>query len=156
MYNSLDVANEFMKLAKEEGFSIQPMKLLKLTYIAHGWYLGFNGKPLISDSIQAWKYGPVIPVLYNIIKRFGSGNVDPMTVSLYKEKDLDEKDADFIKLIWNTYKNYSGLELSTKTHQESTPWKKVFDGAHNKEISNEIIESYYKNIINEQRESKQS
>ncbi|SHK55803.1 Panacea domain-containing protein [Chryseobacterium polytrichastri] len=154
MYNSLDIANEFMKLAKEEGFTIQPMKLLKLTYIAHGWYLGFNGKPLINDTIQAWKYGPVIPVLYNVIKRFGSGSVDPMTVELYKEKDLEKDDAEFVKLIWNNYKQFSGLELSTRTHLDNTPWKKVYDGVHNKPIPNDLIESYYKSYINERRAAK--
>ncbi|WP_288446154.1 type II toxin-antitoxin system antitoxin SocA domain-containing protein [uncultured Chryseobacterium sp.] len=154
MYTSLDIANEFMKLAKQEGYPIQPMKLLKLTYIAHGWYLGFNGKPLISDTVQAWKYGPVIPILYGIIKRFGSGNVDPMTIELYKEKELSKTDAEFVKLIWNNYKKYSGLELSSKTHMPNTPWSIVFDGEHNKPIPNELIENYYKEIINERRPAK--
>lgn len=60
MYSSFDIAKKILKLAKKDGVSVDTMKLLKLVYITHGWYLGFNEEPLISDEIQAWKYGPVI------------------------------------------------------------------------------------------------
>lgn len=33
-YNCFDIAKEFLKLAKSNGETLSPMKLLKLTYIA--------------------------------------------------------------------------------------------------------------------------
>ncbi|KQR95175.1 hypothetical protein ASG01_04805 [Chryseobacterium sp. Leaf180] len=155
MYNSLDVANEFMDLAVQEGATLEPMKLLKLTYIAHGWYLGFKDKALINDSVQAWKYGPVIPVLYDVIRRFGSGNVDPVILSMWKGKGLEKDDSNFIKIIWKNYKKFNGLELSSKTHQTDTPWDKTYDGTFNKVIPNELIKEYYKELIHDQRKSGQ-
>lgn len=151
MYNCFDVANKFLDLATSEGSTIEPMKLLKLTYIAHGWYLGFNDKALINDSIQAWKYGPVIPNLYDVIKRFGSGNVDPVILSLWSVNNLTKEDSDFIEIIWKNYKQFSGLELSTKTHLPNTPWDNTYDGTMNKIIPNELIKNYYKGLINERR-----
>lgn len=153
MYSSFDIAKEILSLAKKEKKPIEPMKLLKLAYIIHGWYLGFKDKPLINSKIQAWQHGPVIPELYHVIKRFGYLPVNKETIDLYSEKELNIEDKKFVEIIWNAYKNYSGLELSTKTHKKNTPWAQVYDGSHNKVINNEIIEDYYKNLIDARRKS---
>lgn len=157
MYNCFDIAKQFLKFAKEDGMVIEPMKLLKLTYIAHGWHLGFYGKPLISNAIEAWKYGPVIPELYHVTKRFGFGEVDFNTLQIRSNNILSNEDEKFVKVIWDNYKQFSGLDLSTKTHQDGTPWSEVYDGTFNKVIDNNTIEKYYKNLIanpnNEQSES---
>ncbi|WDF46978.1 DUF4065 domain-containing protein [Chryseobacterium sp. KACC 21268] len=150
MYNCFDIAKQFLKFANEEGFGIEPMKLLKLTYIAHGWYLGFYDKPLIENNVQAWKYGPVVPELYHVTKRFGYRNVDLEIIDLYTENKLSDIDQNFIKSIWNTYKNYSGLELSSMTHMSETPWSEAFDpNMYHKVISNDIIRNHYKKLIDE-------
>lgn len=151
MYNCFDVAKQFLKLAKEDGVGIEPMKLLKLTYIAHGWYMGFNDEPLISNNVQAWKYGPVIPELYHVTKRFGYNDVDIDIVDLYSENKLTDYDKHFINLIWNTYKTFTGLELSSKTHKDGTPWSLVYKpGQMHKVIDNGVIKDYYKELIHEQ------
>ncbi|WFB67016.1 type II toxin-antitoxin system antitoxin SocA domain-containing protein [Chryseobacterium sp. WX] len=152
MYNCFDVAKQFLKLAKEDGEVLEPMKLLKLTYIAHGWYLGFYDKPLIKNSVQAWKYGPVIPELYHVTKRFGHGNVDIEIVDLYSENKLSNQDKTFLKTIWNAYKGFTGLQLSTKTHMDNTPWKEAYDPkVYHKVITNELIKEHYKKLIDERR-----
>lgn len=147
VYNCFDIAKYFVELAKKEGTGIDPMKLLKLTYIAHGWHLGVTGKPLFHNQVQAWKYGTVIPELYYAIKMFGKSNVDPFLFKMYSKKDLKEDDKKFVKKIWDAYKNLSGIELSAKTHEENSPWKEVYDGAHNVVIENSEIENYYKKKI---------
>jgi uncharacterized phage-associated protein len=149
MYNCFDIAKEFLSLAKDEGKIIPPMKLLKLTYIAHGYYLGFGKGPLIEDRIEAWKYGPVIPELYHATKKFGSYPVDYDYIDLISANELSSEDKHFISLIWNNYKQLGGLQLSTLTHQENTPWALTYDGDFYKVISNEVIESYYKKLIDE-------
>ncbi|MDP9961861.1 Panacea domain-containing protein [Chryseobacterium lathyri] len=147
MYNCFDIAKQFLKYAKEEGIDVEPMKLLKLTYIAHGWHLGFYSKPLINNTIEAWKFGPVIPDLYHITKRFGFSNVDYDTISMRSSNKLSENEEKFIKVIWENYKQFSGLDLSTKTHLKGTPWFEVYDGTFNKVIDNQTIEKYYKDLI---------
>ncbi|WP_062062186.1 Panacea domain-containing protein [Aquimarina longa] len=149
MYNCFDIAEYFVKLAKKEGEGIDPMKLLKLTYIAHGWYLGFKEKPLFNNQIQAWKYGTVIPELYHVIKRFGSGYVDQETLDLYSENVIKEDDKDFLNTIWKHYKDYSGSQLSDKTHEKGTPWETSYNGGRNVPISMSKIKKYYKDLIEE-------
>ncbi len=50
------VANYFLKKAAAEGVTLDPMKLQKLVYIAHGWHLGLLGAPLLRSPIEAWTY----------------------------------------------------------------------------------------------------
>ncbi|WP_082923221.1 Panacea domain-containing protein [Flavobacterium succinicans] len=151
MYNCFDIADYFVRKAKEEGQGVDPMKLLKLTYIAHGWYLGFKDKPLFLNQVQAWKHGTVIPELYHVIKRYGSGYVDKSTLELYTENKIKKEDESFLNAIWNQYKQFSGGQLSDKTHEEGTPWQTSYNGLHNVTIPTERIKEYYKNLIAEKR-----
>ncbi|HAO07748.1 MAG TPA: hypothetical protein DCQ50_12305 [Chryseobacterium sp.] len=152
MYNCFDIAKQFLKLANEENLGLEPMKLLKLTYIAQGWYLGFYDKPLFANNIEAWKYGPVIPDLYHVTKRFGSRNVDIETLELWSDNKLKSTDQDFIKAVWNVYKKYSGLDLSSITHMKDTPWYDSYEpNVSHKIIRNDIIRSHYKKLIDERR-----
>ena len=65
MHSSIRIAVEFLELAKNQTHykEITTMQLLKLVYIAHGWMLGLYDKPLISDEVEAWQYGPFIRVI---------------------------------------------------------------------------------------------
>lgn len=149
MYNCFDISKEFLNLSKDEGSTIEPMKLLKLVYIAHGYNLGFKKEPLIVNTVQAWKYGPVIPELYHATKKFGSYPVDADFIDMFSPKQLSADDKHFVKLVWNAYKNLNGLQLSTLTHAEGTPWQKTYDGGHFKSIPNTLIEEYYTKMIND-------
>lgn len=144
MYNCFDIAKYFLELAKKEGQGIDPMKLLKLTYIAHGWHLGITGKPLFDNQVQAWKYGSVIPDLYQAVRMFGKNNVDPFLISISAKNPITEEYKEFLMKIWNKYKNLSGLQLSALTHEEDSPWSQVWDGSHDAVIENSVIEKYYK------------
>ncbi len=150
-YNCFDIAKKFLELAENEKESLSPMKILKLTYIAQGYHLGFFGTSLFGNEIQAWKFGPVIPDLYHVIKRFGQRPVDKETVSLYSNNRLDTETSKFITVIWNYYKKFTGSELSSKTHLPDTPWDKVYSGHLFKVIENTIIKEYYEKLLDEKR-----
>ncbi len=148
MYNCFDIAKYFTELASEENKGLDPMKLLKLTYIAHGYYLAFFDESLFSNQIQAWKYGPVIPELYYVIKPFGYNNVNPLVLDLHTKNQIKEEDKKFLKALWNSYKETSGITLSELTHKENTPWDKVFNpNSDNIKIDDAVIKAYYKEKI---------
>ena len=73
--SALSVANELIRLSQESKKPLTPMQLIKMIYIAHGWMLGIYKRPLIHNRIEAWKYNPVIPDLYQSLKRYGSGYI---------------------------------------------------------------------------------
>lgn len=154
MYSSITIANYFLRESWKEGIDITSMKLLKLVYIAHGWYLGHTGKRLVYDPICAWPYGPVIPELYFQINQY-RGNPITATVTpgfnLSNEPSLGDSVIEFLNTILGHYNKFSAFDLSALTHQRGTPWDRVVRKYSSKELASrsilipaDIIRDYYK------------
>ena len=147
MHDSLVIANRFLELAHKRGNSLTPIQLLKLVYLAHGWVLGLYGHPLIKDEIQAWQYGPIIPHLYNHIRRFKGNPIEGLLVS--KKERLNEQEENIIQQVYDIYGHLSGSHLSSLTHQQGSPWEVCYQpNEFWPIISNDIIEDYYQRQAN--------
>lgn len=151
-YSPAIIANYFLDKAKAESRSVTPMQLIKLVYIAHGWHLGYFQKPLINEAVQAWKYGPVIKSLYHSLKHYGNNGVSSKILS-FKKIDTASVTAKLLNSVWDKYKHYSGLELSSMTHSEGTPWFITWNdqGASqylDRPINNNEIQTHYIQKIN--------
>lgn len=119
-YDANAVANCFLSLAHEECASIDPMKIQKLVYLAHGWSLALRGKPLVRQSVEAWPYGPVIPSLYEEFREF---RATPITRSAKASEVIsDHDDIGFLQSVWNTYRQYTAIQLSALTHEPGSAW----------------------------------
>jgi len=151
-YSSLDVASYFIVRAKEAGAKdLSPMKLQKLLYFAHGWYLAVNDAPLLTDRIQAWQFGPVIDTLYHETKRYGNDHIDQPLTRAWEE--IDEETNQFLDSIWDTYSPYSAVRLSNATHAEGSPWDQAVkkNGGvikKNMIIDDQIIKDYFVRKMN--------
>ncbi|NJC50290.1 UNVERIFIED_ORG: putative phage-associated protein [Xanthomonas campestris] len=155
-YSPALIANYFLSKAKAESRAVTPMQLLKLVYIAHGYFLGYFKKPLLNEEVQAWKYGPVIYSLYNELKHYGNRAVAELVPTgpfpWNREKEVDPAVASLLDRVWQVYAKYSGVELSTLTHQPGTPWDIEWNhkGGRSRyfaEIDNSIIQDHYEKII---------
>lgn len=154
MFDSRSIANEFLQLASEEQVGdMTPMKLIKLVYIAHGWHLGLtDGQALINEMTEAWKYGPVVPDVYDEVKHYGSQPVTVLISQSGKDCTLnDEAIKPFLKSVWDRYKTCSGIKLSAMTHQPGTPWYTTWHDRggklyRNRDIENDLIEEYYREL----------
>ena len=126
------------------------MKLIKLVYLAHGWNLGIKGKPLIADSVQAWKYGPVIQSLYREFKQYGNTAVTSLATDFDGVPQVPEGSPEIPLLdkIWEAYSPLTAMQLSSLTHEKGSPWHKTWHDDGGKEdmgaiIPNEVIRDYY-------------
>lgn len=152
MVSAISVANEFIRLGKEEGNFFTPMQLLKLVYIAHGWMLGFFGKPLINEKVEAWRYGPVIPELYQKVKSYGRDKVrnEISARSIFSHTSLSEEEKSVIHFVYKKYGKLDGIKLSMITHQKDTPWSDIFSHeGWGDVIPNELIQNHYVNLTNQ-------
>lgn len=121
-YKASIVANEFLKLAQEDGSSIDPMKLQKLIYLAHGWSLLFLHRPLVLEKIKAWKYGPVIPSVYDEFREFRANPITRNAVDTDPACALDAASCQLVRKVWNTYRNQTAMQLSAMTHEPGHAW----------------------------------
>lgn len=166
MENPIAIANYFVGKALEHGDPITPMKLLKLTYIAHGWHLGLYSEPLINEAVEAWTYGPVVRSVYHAFKKHGRDNVTSLYSFVAEDGRLitplpeGESLPKFLDKVYDTYRAYDGLALSTLAHMEGTPWDAVVRGKRLRDnysapIPNRVIEEYYKHKADANRPESQ-
>lgn len=149
MYSPATIANYFIKKHSDDQ-QLTPMKIIKLVYIAYGWYLALtNGDELVSEEPKAWDLGPVMPSLYNQLKSYGGSKVtDPISLK-DKDEEISNSDATFLDFIWNKYGDYNGIELSAITHTKGTPWSEIYPKGSNLVIPKKLIKEHYESKMNE-------
>lgn len=141
-----------------QGNNVTPLKLIKLAYISHGFYLGYLGHPIFLNKVEAWQYGPVIKEIYfAVINDFRKEVITPSFFDKATD-ELSDNAKRVIKAVINTYDQYDGLQLSTITHKEGSPWDITVkksgintiipnDFIEQPIIPNDLIKQHYKSII---------
>lgn len=121
-----------------------PMHVIKLVYLCHGWMLGICERPLIVESAEAWRYGPVVPTVYHAYKSFGGEAIE--TVPRDRSKEFDEEQIELMEAVLDAYRDHTALALSAITHQPGTPWHRVYRGGWGEGaiIPNKLIRDHYK------------
>ena len=166
-YSVRAIANYFIGKAAEEGIRIQHIQVQKLCYFAHGWHLALSdGKPLIREPVELWKYGPVYPTLYHELRDYGKNPIQQRifhvgmspngiptlrVASVRTESDGEEEYAEIMKLldkIWENYGHFTGLQLSSRAHMKGTPWALIADeypelGEKQTTIPDDMIFEYF-------------
>lgn len=148
MTDPYSVCHRILQIGNESGVSdITTLKIIKLAYISHGFHLGYLGKPLFDDDVEAWPYGPVIPRIYHAVSHF-RGKPIPYTLFQHREEPMRETSDQIIRAVMKTYAKYDGLHLSSLTHKEGTPWDQTKKSRGiGATIPTRMIEQYYGKVI---------
>ncbi|HHT7640398.1 Panacea domain-containing protein [Pasteurella multocida] len=153
-YKSLAVANYFLECASKNDDTLTPMQLIKLVYIAHGWMLGKYGKALLIEPVEAWQYGPVIPSIYKSVRSFRSSPVEFIDgYSSHAKILFTEEEKEIMNIVYDKYAKYDGIVLSNATHQPQSPWSQVPVNYPALQISDDLIENFYKHNVVEKPHS---
>ncbi len=149
LHDSRQVANEFLRLADEEGKSLTPLQVQKLVYYAHAWMLGLHEQPMIDMKFEAWRYGPVVPVIYFGLSHYRGDPIDEgFRLPLHADdanNHFTEEERDIIAQVYEKYARFSGLQLSAMTHAQGTPWDKSVKRGDFL-IPNKLIHRYYADL----------
>lgn len=139
-YSANRVAN--LILEKFPPGTVDPMKLLKLTYLAQGWTLGLLGRPLISDDVEAWKYGPVFRQTYKQVA--GKPIVAGPLPAYDHAAQLANGETHMINEVYRVYGKMKGVDLSAMTHKPGSPWEITYrTRGQNSVIPHDLMQSYY-------------
>lgn len=154
MYPASLIADVFVRLAIREGQPLTQMKVQKMVFFAHGYHLAKYGTPLVRENIKAWKFGPVVPKIYDDYVLYGSNNIIDTSLSKYKDSSdqnlqkLDEQAKEAIEYTWEATKDVSAIALSNWTHQAGSPWSQYYDAIDwGKTIKNESIQDYFQQFL---------
>lgn len=150
-YSSKAVANEFIRLAKDNDKQLTQMHIHKLIYFAHAAFLVLHHRPLVQEEFQAWPFGPVLVNLYREFKDFGKNPINRFAETyggIKPQIDIDDTNAlDVVRRIWEQFKGYEGWELSKFTHIKGSPWDVNFEEGKSNTIPNNDILNFYKNKV---------
>ena len=147
------VANKMLSIAEENGVSLTPLQLMKLTYLCHAWMLALYDKPLIKNKIQAWPYGPVIPDVYFAFNQYGRHPIPEPHPDF--EWRGDSRQSHIVDEVWRVYGDLDGWHLSALTHAPGTPWSQIWysggedawaHGLPSRRIPDRLIKKHYDRI----------
>lgn len=145
-YPSHTVARKLLDFGNECRRPLTPLEIMKLTYICHGWHLALRNEALVSDQAQAWQYGPVFPDLYQSLKSYGASPVTQVPVSSsewFEKKEMGDAEVKVTKNVFEAYRRFNGIQLSSMTHQAGTPWDQAWRRGKNSSISDESIKAHF-------------
>jgi len=100
------------------------MKLQKLLYFIQGFHMKYNdGALLFNENFQAWVNGPVVPVVFQQYKYYGTSVISKSEIGSYQS--FSKNDTELINSVVEEYGKISPYQLSELTHRPDTAWKKT-------------------------------
>lgn len=159
------VANAFLEIQEKDNSvfpRIDQMKLDKLVYYAHAWWLAWTSEALFSEDVQAGQWGPVIRSVHNEFKDYGQFPIEkgrramelvrvgesPINFELKQSPSVPKNVFLFLNNVWETHKRFTGIQLSNATHVLGEPWtivKNQYGSLENTpKIPNELIRDVFR------------
>ncbi|MEB7755342.1 DUF4065 domain-containing protein [Staphylococcus xylosus] len=153
--NASDVATFILSISND----ITHLKLQKLLYLCYEEFFVQYKKELFKDEILAFPYGPVIKSVYDIYCDYGKNKIEfkeddsvyfsklgVKTTPSFSKILFSEMGIDAMNSIVSTLKKYinkSAFELVDITHEENSPWSKVYEEkVYPKKITKDVIKEY--------------
>lgn len=162
MNNVLDVCRYIINYSNKRKYGISNLKLQKVLYFVQAFFLmnKKNNKPCFTESIEAWEFGPVVPIAYREYRRFGSTDiptidsyikVDPfnlwnLSIINFSEECLSEEDRILIEDVVDQLSDFSATDL-VKITQNQNLWIESYSENSNNEIKVQSMINYFNQII---------
>lgn len=149
MVSTNKCVNYLLDIAEENGELLQNQKLQKLMYLVYGWSLVINGEPLFEERVTYGKYGEFFEGLY---RQFSILGLNDITLRMKDKGNVQLSDTDkaLIEKIYDVYKRFNGLELSTlvrngygSAHNRCT--REKFE--HGDLIPDSYIKEYFQTLV---------
>lgn len=156
MYNVLEICSYIINYSNEKEYDISNLKLQKLLYFIQVYFLIKNDEPCFEEKIEAWDFGPVVPIAYNQYKQYGSMNIPPVTMYIdrfgnnpyqikrieYDNIYISKNDRKMINNVIDKLADYTATDLVAIT-QNQAPWREVHEDDQHNEITHESLIKYF-------------
>lgn len=123
MYSAVQIARYIINFCYSIGRPVSNLELQKIMYFLQVLFWRVYKKELIKEEFCAWRYGPVIPVIYNMYSGYG-GN---LIKNRYVDNAIDDNYRDFLNANIRKLESKGPWTLVDMTHAQGTPWYQVYD-----------------------------
>ena len=148
MVTALDVANFFIESVKDTEDPMTNMRVNKYVYLAQGYALAKLDRPLFSDEIQAWEFGPVVPALYQLFKSDVKGKPIFSAKGSFDKRVFSDEEIQVMIDVLLDFEEYSTEAISRMTHGKDSPWSKAYSGVYsNNTISLDDMKRYFSSKV---------
>lgn len=159
MYNVLEVCRYVINYSNDKEYGISNLKLQKILYFIQAYFLICEpSRRCFSAKIEAWDFGPVVPIAYTEYAMFGGCDIPKIRSYIIRDKKniwnsirikyedvaITEKDKNIINKVVDKFKNYSSTDLVALTQHQS-PWMDAFISDENNEITSEALKKFFSN-----------
>lgn len=135
------------KICNLSDWMVNNLEIQKILYLANMIYVGRHDKLLINEAFEAGKHGPILPRLYNKLKRF---RLHPIKKYIF-EKDVqtidDEEINNILEEAWEKLGNQSLWQLTGMTHRKNGAFCKVYEQDKTNTITIEDIKEEYNSLL---------
>ena len=142
-YKAIKIAQKLIAKAQADepngGERLTNLKLQKLLYYQQGYHLAAFGTPLFEEDVEAWMYGPVVPMVYDAYSQYGSAVLPEVgdTITLSEDEEL------LFNQVYDAYREFSAIGLMNLTHTEA-PWMNAIPHDRGTVISQSAMTAYFK------------
>ena len=119
MYAALDIAKYVVTKCKRDGKPISNLQLQKILYYIQRDYLR-SGSIAFQDSIEAWRFGPVVPKVYYYF--CGAGSMPLIPLVEFEGSTISDYDKMRIDRIVEEKRKLSAWSMVYETHREGGAW----------------------------------
>lgn len=119
------VVDRLLALGHDSGRPLTQIEVQKLLFFVEGWHLAMVGEPLFEEDFRAWANGPVIPSVYDRLKRYSSKVIPRSEIKSLDFIALGGLVLDLISRVFETYKENDPGAMVGLTHLPGTPWVQV-------------------------------
>lgn len=138
MYSVLDVARYVVARSNRAG-AISNLKLQKVLYFIQAEFLVVQNAPCFAEQIEAWDFGPVVPVVYYRYRIYGGA-----AIPLLHDDGLcpfNKRDKKLADGVIDECAKYSAAGLTDIVHRQ-TPWREAY--CRRDIITNESLKEFFK------------
>ena len=127
---------------------ITQLHVQKLMFLFEAYYMNVTNEGKLYDcGYKAWNFGPVAPRLYKRYKNYGKDDIRLTKEEEEKGNQISEQKKKLMQELYNTFKDFSAMELVSFTHAKGSPWKEVWENNPYGDISKESMKEWFSQYV---------
>ena len=158
MYDVLNICRYVIIYSNKRSYGVSNLKLQKLLYLIQASFLiNKPYKACFHEKIEAWDFGPVVPVAYHEYKQYASSDIPDQVAKTYyvigknlwdikrytfNDKMIKRRDKKLIRAVVDKFADYTATDLVSLTHRQQ-PWINAYKNNVPTEITVKALKDYF-------------